>query len=149
MRRFKTKTNYILICSSTAGASVLFWNLIFGSSNRLSDSFIWIFYAVVLTTIFILFLYPRQKLFKGKHVFMLGLLVPFLLMAGLSLTFGIHNRNFPDGSYGEEINFSNILDIGWFFFIYFHITTVGIPYVLGILISLLFVDSEPKFKKLD
>jgi len=146
MERLKTKTGYILICSLIAAMAVMIWHLVLGTKN-LSHILLWMFYSVMLTALPIFILYPRNAPPTAKRMRIIGVLLPCIVMAGLSVIWAIYNPHFPNGDPGVGYNLkptaSEILELALGFFIFSHMVTVGLPYLISIYIALHFVDRRP------
>ena len=73
----------------------------------------------------------------------MGLSLPAIVIMILGLTFSILNPGFPDAmTDGIETDIYRIIDGGIVMFFIFTIWTMGVPFILGFFISLLFVDPD-------
>ena len=100
----------------------------------------WIGYGGLMTSIVSYFLCPTRHKQKKTRMILNGLLIPTIVILILALTYSAQNPGFPDCMDCDiKPTIISTLDGGLVMFLVFSFTTLGAPYITGILISLLFI----------
>ena len=143
MDDLRNRWAYSISGAFIASFSVFIFYAVFVKTYDIISLLQWGGYAMVLTAVVCLFTWPMNKIPSLGRMITMGLSIPAFVIAVLSLTFSFLNPGFPDAMReGFETNINNVLQGGVVMFFVFSILTLGVPYFLGLIVSILFTKPD-------
>jgi len=143
MDDFRNRWAYAILGALMASACVFLFYAVFLKSYDIGSLLRWGGYAMALTAAIALLAWPMKTEPSLGRALTMGLAIPALVIAVLSLTFSILNPGFPDAMReGLETDISHIFQGGAVMFFVYSMATFGVPYFLGLVLSILFANPE-------
>lgn len=143
MEHFKNRSGYAAISALIAAAYMSGWFIFFDEYGKVSQNIIWVVYGMFLTALFACLFWPRKNQPAYGRMILSGLLIPAFVISILGATFGALNPGFPD-SMGPltPVTFDDIWGMSILSLIYFSFVTVFTPYILGVIVSVMFAKDK-------
>ena len=143
MDDLRNRWAYSISGASIASFSVFLFFTVFLKLYDISSLLQWGGYAMALTAVVCVFSWPLKNTPSLGRMMTMGLSIPAFVIAVLSLTFSFLNPGFPDAMReGFETNINNIVQGGVIMFFVFSLLTFGVPYFLGLIVSILFTKHD-------
>jgi hypothetical protein len=143
MRNFRNRWSYAASAAIIAQITILLFYVTANQSFGIKSLLKWSIYGMILAALLALLSWPKNQKATLRRMSVAGLSLPAIVIMILGLTFSILNPGFPDAMRdGIETNIYHIINGGIVMFFIFSFFTMGVPYILGFFLSLIFVDPD-------
>lgn len=143
MNNFRNRWVYAGLAGLLAGPCVLLFYAVFLKAYDLDSLLRWGGCAMILAAGAALLMWPRHHEPSLRRLLIMGFSISVFVTFILGLIFSVLNPGFPDATRdGIETNISHIFSGGVVMFFVFSIMTFGVPYILGIALSVPFAKLD-------